>query len=341
MRSHAKCFSKSLRLLGAIAQLGLDLGPDVVDGGSAIDTFHDALGCVVVQDRHRLLLVAIQALGQGLGGVVRALHQLVARDVVLHRFRDRLAIRAQLHGLGRGILDMVGPARCLVDPTAADSLLQDGGVDVESHDEGDGLTRLGEHLVEGLGLRLGSREPIQDETRLAVIRLDAVSDDADDNLVADQSACSHHLLGLLANLGAGRHGLAKHVAGGELWDAEHLDNPGSLGALASTRGAKDHHDFSGPIGAVLLLDLRNLALSHEVGGKAASEQAAGEARTNRRGINVATGGFLLLRQGQSRTARRQRSAAHCAAGKAGPQGTSGHGSTSEHLKSKEDGRASG
>lgn len=57
-------------------------------------------------------------------------------------------------------------------------------------------------------------------------------DHADDDLVADEAAGVHNLLGLLAQLGAGLDLLAEHVARGEVADLVLFLDVGCLGSLA-------------------------------------------------------------------------------------------------------------
>jgi len=73
-----------------------------------------------------------------------------------------------------------------VDPTAADPLSQDGIGNIELDDRVHALTGRSQHLIQGLGLRDGAREPIQDEALGAIARLNAVLDDAHDDVVTHQ-----------------------------------------------------------------------------------------------------------------------------------------------------------
>mmetsp|Transcript_47286 Transcript_47286/g.64110 ORF Transcript_47286/g.64110 Transcript_47286/m.64110 type:complete len:246 (+) Transcript_47286:63-800(+) len=172
----------------ALAQLGVHLRPDLLDGAAAVDFLHDALRAVVGQDGDRLVVVGAEALLQRIGGVVGALEERRAALVILHRLLHRLAVRAELHGLRRAELHVVRPSAGLVHPAAADALLEHGGVDVEGHHERHGLAIARQHLVERVRLGLRAREAVEDEAAGAVGRLDAVCDDADDDRVIDEAA---------------------------------------------------------------------------------------------------------------------------------------------------------
>mmetsp|Transcript_88245 Transcript_88245/g.159114 ORF Transcript_88245/g.159114 Transcript_88245/m.159114 type:complete len:213 (-) Transcript_88245:441-1079(-) len=169
-------------------KLGRDILPHLVDVSAAIDGLHDALWLVVVQDGEGLGIVAVKALDEGLGGIIRPLEEEGASLVVRHRGREGLAVRAKLHALGRAELHVVGAATALVHPAAADPFLKHRWVDLEGHHQGHGLPSLRQHLVQGLGLGHSAREAIQDEALAAIWLLDAVRDDADDDLVRNQAA---------------------------------------------------------------------------------------------------------------------------------------------------------
>ena len=65
--------------------------------------------------------------------------------------------------------------------------------------------------------------------------VDALVDDADDDVVGDQRARFHHRFGLEADRRARRHRGAQHVAGRELRNAVFLHQPRRLGAFAGAR----------------------------------------------------------------------------------------------------------
>ena len=74
---------------------------------------------------------------------------------------------------------------------------------------------------------------------MAAIRLrDAVDHHLIDEIVADESACSYHRLGLLPERGACRHLGAKQVTGRYRRDPGHLGDHAGLCALTAARRAK-------------------------------------------------------------------------------------------------------
>ena len=118
---------------------------------------------------------------------------------------------------------------------AAAHALDDGGVghvDLEHDVE---LDAGGLHRV---GLRDGAREAVEQEAVGAVGLGDALLDQADDDVVADQAAAVHHLLGRHAQRRAGLDGGAQHVAGGDLRDAVLLADHRGLRALAGAGRAQ-------------------------------------------------------------------------------------------------------
>ena len=64
---------------------------------------------------------------------------------------------------------------------------------------------------------------------------EAIAHQAYDDLVGHESAGVHDRLGFDAQRGAGLHGGAQHVAGGDLRDAIVLGQKGCLGAFAGAR----------------------------------------------------------------------------------------------------------
>ena len=101
-----------------------------------------------------------------------------------------------------------------------------------------------QHLVQGSSLRQGAREAVQDHAVLAVGLLDALGDDTDDDLVGHQLALLHDRLGLDADLGAGLHGRAQHLARGELNQPPAGRELLGLGSLARPRRPQQDHNHS-------------------------------------------------------------------------------------------------
>ena len=92
---------------------------------------------------------------------------------------------------------------------------------------------------QAVGLGLSAREAVEQETRSGIRFGEPLSDDAQDQLVADQVASVHHCLGLPAQLGARSDGGAQHVACRDVGDAVALHQQLALGALASSLLAQD------------------------------------------------------------------------------------------------------
>jgi hypothetical protein len=142
-----------------------------------------------------------------------------------------------------------------VNPPAADALLEDLVRYLQLNDLGDGSALLGKHLVEGLSLDEGAGETVEDEAEAAVGLLDAIADDADDDVIGHEAAGLHDGGGLEADLGLGGDSGTEHVAGGELGDGEKVLDLGTVGALSCPRRAEEDHDDRRPVGGELVLGL--------------------------------------------------------------------------------------
>ena len=90
-------------------------------------------------------------------------------------------------------------------------------------------------VLHRLGLRDGAREAVEQEAVGAIGLRDALLDQADDDVVADQAASVHHLLGGQAERRAGLDRGAQHVAGGDLRDAVVLADGASPACLCRRR----------------------------------------------------------------------------------------------------------
>ena len=171
---------------------------------------------VVADQRLGLLVIDLKALQDGLFLVVVALDQRLAGDVVLAL------------DLGRIELDVIGAAGGDVHATTAHA-----GDDLAvRHVDFEHVVDRHAGILHGLGLRNGARETVEHVAALAVGFLEAILDQADDDVVADQAAGIHDLLGFEAQRRAGLDGGAQHVAGGNLRNAEFLLDEVGLGALA-------------------------------------------------------------------------------------------------------------
>jgi hypothetical protein len=168
---------------------GVDASPDV--------------GLLVVGDDGRgLVVVGGQTLGEGGLVVVGTLDEGLAGDVVGHGLLGRvedLVVRAAGGG---------------VDETAGDTRDEQAVVDAELDGVLERLLAGLEHVVEALGLGNGAREAVEDEARLALgVVLELALDHANHDLVADETALVHDLLGLSAQLGLLCDLGAEHVTG--------------------------------------------------------------------------------------------------------------------------------
>ena len=103
---------------------------------------------------------------------------------------------------------------------------------------GDHRIELDTGLLQGLSLGDGAGHPVQDIALLAVGLGQPLGDDADDDVVRDQLAGVHILLGLQAHGGAVGHGGAEDVAGGNGGDVQLLADDLRLSAFTGARGAQ-------------------------------------------------------------------------------------------------------
>ncbi len=97
------------------------------------------------------------------------------------------------------------------------------------------LAQLGQHFVQGHGLGHGAGEAVEDGPARVSGLFQPGLDQGDDDGVGHQVAARHDGLAFAPELGAGRDGLAQHVAGRQLDHAAGLDQTLGLGALARRR----------------------------------------------------------------------------------------------------------
>lgn len=187
-----------------------------------IDALPDAGLLVVADHGGRLGVVGCKALLQSIGVVVAALNKRLARHVVLH---------VVLRGVKGAVVAATG---CRVDQTAGDTGDQQGVVDLQLDGVLELLVALREHRVEALGLHDGAGEAIEDEpgqksaallvghgqgwehipSLALLIVVELLLDHANDNLIADETALVHDLLGLAAEGSLLRNLRSQHVTGG-------------------------------------------------------------------------------------------------------------------------------
>ena len=220
---------------------GVDCGPYFVGALVGVYFYADTSRLVVVYNRGGLAVVLRQTFLQRLCGVVFALHKRLASFVVAHVGRAR-----GLAGLERfrwRELDVVRAPAGLVDPSAANAFFQDRVWDGQLAHGGYPFVVFGEHFVQRFCLWQRAREAVENEAPPTVHLLDAVADDAYDNVVADKAAGLHNRLGLLTNFSLCGHRGAQHISGGQMWDLEFCDNLWGLGSLARARWAKKDDDL--------------------------------------------------------------------------------------------------
>lgn len=169
---------------------------------AGINTSPDVGLLVVVDDGGGLVVVGGQTLGEGGLVVIGTLDEGLASDVVGHGLLGRvedLVVRTTGSG---------------VNETTGDTGDEQAVVDAELNGVLERLLTGLEHGVEALGLGDGTREAVKDEARLALgVVLELALDHANHDLVADETALVHDLLGLSAQLGLLCDLSAEHVTG--------------------------------------------------------------------------------------------------------------------------------
>ena len=175
-------------------------------------------------------MINLQPVTDRLGVIILALHELAAAHIA-----HALRFRGNVH-------DVVAGAAVLAHTPAA-------------HPSNDLLVRDldGHHCIEadtGLlhGLRLsdGAGHPVQNVAVGTVGLLQAVVDDADDDLIRHQLACVHILLGLQTCGRAVFHGGTQNVACGDRGDLQLLLQNLCLSTLTGTRCSKHNYFHNYP-----------------------------------------------------------------------------------------------
>mmetsp|Transcript_23314 Transcript_23314/g.66851 ORF Transcript_23314/g.66851 Transcript_23314/m.66851 type:complete len:271 (+) Transcript_23314:136-948(+) len=270
-------------------------------------------------------MVSFQSLDKGIGSVVLTLHQGLASFVILHGLHNGLSIRSKLHGLGRSVLDVIRASRILVDPSTSDAFFKNRVWDLQLNDLGDTGTFSSQHLIQSLSLGQSTREPIQNESELAVFFLNSVANDANDNFVTHQSTGLHNGLGLLSDFSSSRDGGAKHISSRKLRDSQHILDSGSVGTLSSSRGSEKNHNVSRPVGAEFFLRFLNslfdLVSSKQVVGFVLSLLQSGNSHRQTSSDHQSLTGIVAL--GSSGSSRRESTT-----------GSSGSHSAASHSKSR-------
>ena len=173
-------------------------------------------------------MVDAEALQDHFFAVVVALHERIARHVVL------------AFDLGRVVLDVIRTAAHGVD-AATRHAFDDFGV---GHADFEHEVKRNAGVEERLGLRDRAGEAVEEEALFAVGLREAFLDEADDDVVRHELTRVHHLLGGETEGRARLDGGAKHVARGDLGNAELFGDELGLGALAGT-GRPDKNETHG------------------------------------------------------------------------------------------------
>ena len=126
-----------------------------------------------------------------------------------------------------------------LDLTPLDEAVDDHRVrDLEEEDVGHAAPPLREQRSHALGLRDGADDAVEDDA-VGRFRLGQfVTDDAENQVVADEVPGLHERTRLQAERRAALDGVAEQVAGRELRESKGLGEEGALGALAGARRAK-------------------------------------------------------------------------------------------------------
>mmetsp|Transcript_5832 Transcript_5832/g.15227 ORF Transcript_5832/g.15227 Transcript_5832/m.15227 type:complete len:303 (+) Transcript_5832:72-980(+) len=221
------------------ALLGEDFHDGTLDGVCLlrrIDARVQPLLRIVIHHRRGLVVEGAEALAQRALVVVGADHERLARVVVAHRHERLPELR------------VVTPAARRVDQPASDALDKQLVVNLHLDDVVELHALVRQHPVELLRLLHRARKTIEDEAVLAVGPVDRLADDAHHNLVGDEPARLHHLVGRLTHLGPRRDGRAEHVARRQVAEAEALLDDRALRALARARRADQDHALLRRIG---------------------------------------------------------------------------------------------
>mmetsp|Transcript_26849 Transcript_26849/g.42417 ORF Transcript_26849/g.42417 Transcript_26849/m.42417 type:complete len:234 (+) Transcript_26849:237-938(+) len=208
-------------------------------------------------------MVSHKPLLKSCGSIIRSLHQRLSSFIILHALWHRIALRVLLHCFRGSKLHMVTTSALLVNPTSTDSLLQHRVRNLQFNDLGHARSLLAQHLIQSLRLHQRAGETVQDESEFAVGFADAIPDDADDDVVGDESSSLHDGGGLETDLRFGGDGGAKHVARGELGDAEEILDFRAVRSLSSAWWTKKDHNISRPVGGKFILYFLRLLIGIE------------------------------------------------------------------------------
>ena len=208
--------------------------PNSIHSLIRIDHRHNTMWLVMVKDRDGLAVISRQPLDQRGCCVIWPLHQWLPRLIVLHTFRDGIPLSVLLHTFGRCVLDVITPSARFMNPTSANSLLQNLVGYLQLHDLGNARALLGQHIIERLRLDERAGEAVEDESEFAVRLADSIAYDPDDDVVRDEPPGFHHGRRLEPYLSLRADGGPEHVSGGELGDAQQFLDFGPVSSLSGT-----------------------------------------------------------------------------------------------------------
>lgn len=208
-----------------VAKSLADVASDVIHIIISFNIGHLVL--VVLQHGRGLVVELLQAGAQLLLGVIAALDERLAGDIVF-----------ACH-LGRAEEQVVGAATGGVNQATGDSLDKQLVVDVQVDHLVDADVLLLQKAVQNLSLVDGSGKPIKDETLGALRALNSLGHNTGNHIITNKLTSVHDRLGLQAHLSASLDGLSEHVAGGQVAQAVLILNSRSLGSLSSTRRTEE------------------------------------------------------------------------------------------------------
>lgn len=93
----------------------------------------------------------------------------------------------------RGQKKRTGATRRLVDPAPADALLDNIVLDAEINNGSDALACTSQQAIQRLRLGYSAWEAIQHKTLGALLGIEVLLDDANDDIIRHQAALLHHL----------------------------------------------------------------------------------------------------------------------------------------------------
>src|SRR5207302_7595930 len=139
-------------------------------------------------------------------------------------------------------VDVVGRPAVAADPASGDPIEDDAGRDVDI--DGGVEPARPEEALELLRLDPRPGEAVENEAVVdGVVLGQALGDDPDHDVVGNQLAPFHELLGLEAERGPRRHRGPEHVTGRDVGRAEVLRDPNRLSALARPLLTEDEEPY--------------------------------------------------------------------------------------------------